>query len=161
MNLLRRLDDRLLLDVNGLGPAHRLGALAAGRVREVRRGAVRRAAARRRRRRPQGADRRPGRGRLACLATLLVAAVNQPVGHVFTEARPYTTHPRLLVLASRTSDFSFPSDHAAMAGAAAAELLLVSRRLGLLAAAAALLMAFAPHRCHRLGAPPTGCAGRV
>jgi len=79
----------------------------------------------------------------ACLATVLAVGVNQPVGHLFAEARPYTAHPQLLVLASRTSDFSFPSDHAVMAGAATAGLLLFSRRLGLVAGAAALLLAFA------------------
>jgi membrane-associated phospholipid phosphatase len=79
----------------------------------------------------------------ACLATLLAVAVNQPVGHLFAEARPYATHQHLLVLATHTSDFSFPSDHAVMAGASAAGLLLFSRRLGLTAAAAALLLAFA------------------
>ena len=79
----------------------------------------------------------------ACLATALAVAVNQPVGHLFAEARPYATHPQLLVLATHTSDFSFPSDHAVMAGASTAGLLLFSRRLGLTAAAAALLMAFA------------------
>src|SRR5206468_11785663 len=49
----------------------------------------------------------------------------------------------LLVLATRSSDFSFPSDHAVMAGAAAAALWLVSRALGALATVAALVMAFA------------------
>src|SRR3954454_20104651 len=78
----------------------------------------------------------------ACVAVLLALAVNQPVGRLFGEARPYATHPQLLVLASRTTDFSFPSDHAVMAGAVAAGLLLVRRRLGLVAVAAALLMAF-------------------
>lgn len=38
---------------------------------------------------------------------------------------------------------SFPSDHATMAGAVAVGLFLVSRRLGVVAALAALLMAFA------------------
>jgi undecaprenyl-diphosphatase len=75
------------------------------------------------------------------VATLLAVAVNQPVGRQVAEARPYVTHPHLLVLATRTSDFSFPSDHAVMAGAAAAGVLLVSRRLGLAAAALAVLMA--------------------
>lgn len=79
----------------------------------------------------------------ACLAAVVAVAVNQPVGHLFHEARPYATHRHLLVLASRTSDFSFPSDHAVMAGAAAAGLFLVSRRLGVIAAAAAVLMALA------------------
>jgi undecaprenyl-diphosphatase len=78
----------------------------------------------------------------ACVGTLLAVAVNQPVGHLFAEARPYATHPGLLRLADPTRDFSFPSDHAVMAGAVTAGLLLVSRRLGLVAAAAALVMAF-------------------
>jgi undecaprenyl-diphosphatase len=79
----------------------------------------------------------------APLATLLAVAVNQPIGRLVAEARPYANHRDLLVLASRTSDFSFPSDHAVMAGAVAAGLLLVRRRLGLIAVAAAVLMAFA------------------
>jgi membrane-associated phospholipid phosphatase len=58
-------------------------------------------------------------------------------------ARPYTAHPGILVLAHRSTDFSFPSDHAVMAGAVAAGLWLVSRRLGLIATLAALVMAFA------------------
>lgn len=140
---LRRLDDRLLLDVNALarhtGWAHPLlGAYA--RYGVVLFGVLLLAGL---------VSARGGRSRTlaaagwACLATLLAVAVNQPVGRAVAEARPYATHPRLLVLASRTTDFSFPSDHAVMAGAVAAGLLLVSRRLGLVAAAAALLMAFA------------------
>jgi undecaprenyl-diphosphatase len=76
-------------------------------------------------------------------ATLVAVAVNQPIVNMVHAARPYTTHPHILVLAHRSADFSFPSDHAVMAGAAAAGLLLVSRRLGVLAVVAALLMAFA------------------
>lgn len=79
----------------------------------------------------------------ACIATLIAVGLNQPLGHVFAEARPYPTHPRILRLGSVTTDFSFPSDHAVMAGAVAAGLLLVNRRLGLLAALAAVLIAFA------------------
>lgn len=79
----------------------------------------------------------------ACVATLLAVALNQPFGHLFDEARPYAAHSHLLVLATPTSDFSFPSDHAVMAGAVAAGLFLVSKRLGLLAAVAAVIMAFA------------------
>jgi len=79
----------------------------------------------------------------ACLATLLVVGLNQPVGHLFAEARPYVTHPQILRLADVTTDFSFPSDHAVMSGAVTAGLLLVNRRLGVLAAVAAGLMAFA------------------
>jgi membrane-associated phospholipid phosphatase len=79
----------------------------------------------------------------ACVATLLVVGLNQPVGHLFAEPRPYATHPQILRLADVTTDFSFPSDHAVMGGAVATGLLLVNRRLGLLAALAAALMAFA------------------
>jgi len=79
----------------------------------------------------------------ACVATLLVVGLNQPVGHLFAEARPYVTHPQILRLADVTTDFSFPSDHAVMGRAVATGLLLVNRRLGLLAALAAALMAFA------------------
>ena len=49
----------------------------------------------------------------------------------------------VLVLATRGADFSFPSDHAVMAGAVAVGLVFVSRRLAALAAVAALAMAFA------------------
>ena len=76
----------------------------------------------------------------APLGTLLAVGVNQLVGSRVDEARPYATLPHVLVLVSRTSDFSFPSDHAVMSGAVAAGVLLVDRRLGLVAAAAAAVM---------------------
>ena len=57
--------------------------------------------------------------------------------------RSYDEIAHALVLVPRTTDFSFPSDHAVMAGAVAAGVLLVDRRLGLLATLMALLMAFA------------------
>ena len=75
-------------------------------------------------------------------ATLVALAVNQPIVHAVNEARPYTTLPQILVLANRSTDASFPSDHATMAGAVAVGLWFVSRRLGIVAAVAALLMAF-------------------
>ncbi len=53
------------------------------------------------------------------------------------------THPGILRWPTSRTDFLLPSDHAVMAGAVAAGLLLAHRRLGALAAAAALLMAFA------------------
>lgn len=79
----------------------------------------------------------------AALAPLLALGLNQPLGHLFREPRPYATHPHLLRLADVTTDFSFPSDHAVMAGSVAAGLLLAHRVLGSLAAGMALLMAFA------------------
>jgi membrane-associated phospholipid phosphatase len=71
---------------------------------------------------------------------LLAVAANQPLVNSVREARPYTDHPRILVLAHRSADFSFPSDHAVMAGAVAAGLWLVSKRLGVVATVAALVM---------------------
>jgi undecaprenyl-diphosphatase len=78
----------------------------------------------------------------APVGMLIAVGLNQPVGNAFAERRPYTALPHVLVLVSRTSDFSFPSDHAVMAGAVTAGLFLVSRRLGLVSLVLALLMAF-------------------
>lgn len=91
----------------------------------------------------RGSDRDLAAAGWAGLATLLAVAVNQPVGALVAEARPYATHPGALLLVSRTSDYSFPSDHAVMAGAAAVGLLVASRRVGWWAVGAALVMAFA------------------
>jgi membrane-associated phospholipid phosphatase len=66
---------------------------------------------------------------------LVVALVSEP--------RPYDIYPNILVLVSKTTDPSFPSDHACVVGAVAAGLWFVDRRLATLATAAALLMAFA------------------
>jgi undecaprenyl-diphosphatase len=76
------------------------------------------------------------------LAMLLALALNQPLGRLVGEARPYDAHPGILRLVDPTTDFSFPSDHSVMAGAVAAALLLAHRRLGTAAVAAALLLAF-------------------
>jgi len=74
-------------------------------------------------------------------STLVAVAVNQPIVNTVRAARPYTAQPHILVLADRSSDFSFPSDHATMAGAVAVGLWFASRRIGVVAAVAALLMA--------------------
>lgn len=79
----------------------------------------------------------------APVGVLLAVAVNQPIVAAVAEPRPYTVLPHLLVLATPSTDPSFPSDHATMAGAVAAGLLLVDRRLGAVAAVAAVLMGFA------------------
>ncbi|MGZ4623420.1 MAG: phosphatase PAP2 family protein [Blastococcus sp.] len=143
MNELRALDDRLLLDINTFardtGWLHGTVAayanygvvlfallLVAGLVL-ARRGSSRTLAA----------------AGWAPIAMLVAVGLNQPIGSAVAEARPYATHAHLLVLAHRTADFSFPSDHSVMAGAAATGLLLVSRKLGLVAWVAALVMAFA------------------
>src|SRR5436190_12874985 len=78
------------------------------------------------------------------VAAILVArGVAQLIGHAVDRARPYEAMPSVSVLIARTKDFSFPSDHATMAGAVAGGLWFVHRRLGVAAAALALLMAFA------------------
>jgi len=78
----------------------------------------------------------------APLGMLLALALNQPIGAVVNEARPYASLPNILVLATPTADPSFPSDHAMVAGAVTAALFLVDRRLGWVSALAAVLMAF-------------------
>lgn len=83
------------------------------------------------------------RALLAGAGVLLAVALNQPIVHAVGERRPFDQLPGVLVLVHRSVDASFPSDHATMAGAAATGLLLLDRRLGVTAAVAALLMAFA------------------
>jgi undecaprenyl-diphosphatase len=76
------------------------------------------------------------------VAALLALGVNQPLGRLVHEARPFTVLPHALVLVDHSHDFSFPSDHAVMAGAVAAGVLLGNRPLGWFTAAAAVLLAF-------------------
>ena len=78
-----------------------------------------------------------GAGALAALG------VAQQIGHLVDRARPYTVMPAAHLLIARTADFSFPSDHSTVVGAVAAGLWLANRRLGLVTAGLALLMAFA------------------
>jgi membrane-associated phospholipid phosphatase len=142
MTSLRSLDDRLLTDVNGVArhtPWLHGVVLGYATYGVVLIAALLLAGLQLRRR---GTGRRLAAAGWACLATPIAVGLNQPLVAAFSEARPYTTHPNLLVLASASSDFSFPSDHATMAGAAAAGLWLVSRRLGTVAAVAAVAMAF-------------------
>jgi len=74
---------------------------------------------------------------------LLAIGLNQPLVNLVHESRPYTVFPHALVLVARSQDYSFPSDHAVMAGAVAAGVLLTHRRLGTATALAAVVMAFA------------------
>jgi membrane-associated phospholipid phosphatase len=74
---------------------------------------------------------------------LLAIGLNQPLVNHFHQARPYTVFPQALALVSQSKDYSFPSDHAVMAGAVAAGVLLTNRRLGVVTALAAVVMAFA------------------
>lgn len=72
---------------------------------------------------------------------LIAIGVNQVLVAAVAEPRPYTAMPHALVLVSRSTDYSFPSDHAVMAGAVTVGVLLVNRKLGLVTAAFAVLMA--------------------
>jgi undecaprenyl-diphosphatase len=74
---------------------------------------------------------------------LAAVAINQPIVSAFQGPRPYAVLPDILVLVQRSSDPSFPSDYAVLAGAVASGLWLVSGRLGAVAAVAAAVMAFA------------------
>lgn len=74
-------------------------------------------------------------------AVFVALGIAQLIGHAFDRARPYAVMPGAHVLVARTSDFSFPSDHATAVGAVAVGLLLSRRPLGVVAAALAVGMA--------------------
>jgi len=74
-------------------------------------------------------------------SALLALLIGQGIGNIVDRARPYETLSNVHVLVSRTTDFSFPSDHATAAGAVAIGLLLANRRIGIAAVVAALVMA--------------------
>ncbi len=78
----------------------------------------------------------------AALAALVALGLGQIIGGAVDRARPYETMPRVHLLVDRTTDFSFPSDHATVAGAVAVGLLFANRRWGIIATALAMLMAF-------------------
>jgi undecaprenyl-diphosphatase len=78
----------------------------------------------------------------APVGALVALGVNQLIASAVAEPRPYLALSHPLVLVSRSTDYSFPSDHAVMAGAVAAGVWIANRRLGILTAALAVLMAF-------------------
>jgi len=77
----------------------------------------------------------------APVGALIALGLNQFLVSAFSEPRPYTVFPNALTLVSRGTDPSFPSDHSVIVGAVAVGVLLVHRRLGLVTAALAVLMA--------------------
>ena len=84
----------------------------------------------------------------AGVAPLIALGAAQLVNHLANRPRPYVAMPSAHLLVARTTDTSFPSDHATVAGAVAAGLLLAgvalgSRRIGVAAAVAAVVMAAA------------------
>jgi undecaprenyl-diphosphatase len=67
----------------------------------------------------------------ACTAAGLGFLVNQLIGRVWFRERPFLAHPaHTVLLAQRTRDPSFPSDHATAAFAIAFVVLLFSLRVG-------------------------------
>ena len=79
---------------------------------------------------------------LVGVGAVLALLANQVIGPIFSRPRPCHSLSHVEVLLHCASDSSFPSDHAMIAGAFAAGLLLLDRRLGLLAVLLALLLAF-------------------
>ena len=77
----------------------------------------------------------------APVGVLAAVAVNQPIANAIDASRPCNALPHIVVLHCNT-DGGFPSDHAMMAGAVTAGVWLVNRRLGIISAVAALVMAF-------------------
>jgi len=93
--------------------------------------------------RPYGAP----RWKLAATSALGSAAIallaNQVIAHVWARPRPFAAHPDAVhLLAARSADPSFPSDHAAAAFAIAIAVLAFSRVVGgsLLALAAVIAL---------------------
>ncbi|MEP7202218.1 MAG: phosphatase PAP2 family protein [Ilumatobacteraceae bacterium] len=75
-------------------------------------------------------------------SVLVALGIGQLIGGAINRARPYEAMSGVLVLVARTTDFSFPSDHATVAGAVAAGVVLVNRRWGIVATVLAVAMAF-------------------
>ena len=75
-------------------------------------------------------------------AALVALGIGQLIGGAIDRARPYETMTGVHLLVDKTTDFSFPSDHATAAGAVAVGLLLTNRRWGIIAGVLAVVMAF-------------------
>jgi membrane-associated phospholipid phosphatase len=78
---------------------------------------------------------------LAGLGGAAALGLNQLAGHLYFRPRPYWALPAVHAIGGRAGDSSFFSDHTLVAAAAATGCLLLSRRWGLAAAGASLLVA--------------------
>ncbi|MCU1367843.1 MAG: Undecaprenyl-diphosphatase [Ilumatobacteraceae bacterium] len=78
----------------------------------------------------------------AAIAAMVALGIGQVIGSAVDRARPYDTMANVHLLVDKTTDFSFPSDHATVAGAVAIGLLFANRKLGIAASILAVLMAF-------------------
>ncbi len=75
-------------------------------------------------------------------AALVALGIGQLIGGAIDRARPYEAMTGVHLLVDKTTDFSFPSDHATAAGAVAVGLLITNRRWGIVATVLAIVMAF-------------------
>ena len=85
----------------------------------------------------------PAAALLTPVGAVLALGLQQVIIQAVGEARPYALEPNALILIVKTTAPSFTSDHACVAGAVAAGLFFVNRKLGWVATVTALLMAFA------------------
>lgn len=76
-------------------------------------------------------------------AAVIALGLNQIIGPLVDRPRPFVAMPHVLRLLPHSTDPSFPSDHAMIAGAFVGGLLVVHRRWGAVAAAPAVFLAFA------------------
>ncbi len=79
----------------------------------------------------------------AAVAAVIALGIGQLIGGAINRARPYEAMTGVHLLVDKTTDFSFPSDHATAVGAVAVGLLLSNRRWGVIAVGLAVLMALA------------------
>lgn len=77
----------------------------------------------------------------AAVAALIALGIGQLIGGAIDRARPYEAMSGVHLLIDRTTDFSFPSDHATAVGAVAAGLLFTNKRWGTVGGVLALAMA--------------------
>lgn len=80
---------------------------------------------------------------LVGVGAVLALLANQAIGPAFHRTRPCHVLHQAEVLLSCATDSSFPSDHSMIAGAFAAGLIVLDRRIGTVAVLLALLVAFA------------------
>lgn len=66
----------------------------------------------------------------AAAGTVIAVGINQIIVHAVARPRPYVTLRNVEVLVSRSTDYSFPSDHTITAGAAVAGLWIIARYSG-------------------------------
>ncbi|KAB2808524.1 phosphatase PAP2 family protein [Pimelobacter simplex] len=78
--------------------------------------------------RRDGDPRRVAAALWAPVGALVALGLNQLLVATFAEPRPFTVVPDALVLVTRSTDPSFPSDHSVMAGAVAVGILLAQGR---------------------------------